>query len=273
MNIKKMSARTASALVCLSVAVMVIAIALFSPFADAAGGYLKWRDLSPDVRTRAYVIPVETFGTGTGSTIGSGGVLSAQVLETYCDTTNCGPFIQTSSISTFVWPQRLFVRLVDGGAGDTLTCTSADIHGRDQFGTPKMETVLTITEAGEYTNTVFESVSRVVGRGCGEAGGITGTDVLTVQAPTTYLGMRGVFTDEDDFVSACLKDVSGDLVLCAELNDGGSADLQSAISVAKSCGPSANERCFYVDVSLSNLWQTVTPAADDEIHIQFRPRR
>lgn len=270
----RINAGVGTAFVCIIVCAIVIALALFQPLADAAGGYLHWKDLAPSVRTRVVNVALGTYGAGTGTTIGSGGVASSIVLPDYCDTTNCGPLIQTSSVSTFAWPQKLFVRLIDGGGGDVITCTSATIHGRDQWGTPKVETVLTITETGEYTNTVFESISRVVGTGCGEAGGLGGTDALTVQAPMTHIGFRMPFTSEQDFISACLTDDSGNTMLCAELNDGGAADLQSAIDVSKTCGPNADERCFTVNTALSNLWQTVTPEAGaDVIRIEFRPRR
>ena len=269
---KKLQTRAAVALVSFCIALMVVGLAFLAPL-DAARGPIGWRDLNAPVSTRVLNVALGTFGTGTGVTIGSGGVLSAQTLETYCDTTNCGPYVQTSSISTFAWPQKLFVRLIDGGAGDTLTCASATIHGVDQWGIPKVEVVLTITETGEYTNTVFESVSRVVGTGCGESGGITGTDVLTVQAPMTYLGLRIPFSSEADIISACLTDDSGNTVLCAEKNDGGSADIQSALDVTKTCGPNADERCWTFNAGLSNLWQTVAPEAGaDAIRIEFRKR-
>ncbi len=271
MTTKKMTARLGGALVCLAVALMMVAIAIWTPFANAAGGYLHWKDLSPDVRTRAVTVSIGTFGPGTTTSIGLAGVVSAQALS---DGTTPGPLIQTSSIATFAWPQKLYVDLIDGGGG-TLTCASVAIHGRDQFGTPVVETITSQTETGQYTDTVFESVSRVVGTTCVDSDHNAGaTDVLTVQAPMRYLGLRTPFVSEEDFISVCLTDNSGNTVACAEKNDGGSADIQSAIDVTKTCGPSGDQRCYTIDVGLSNLFQSVTPeTGDDTIRIEFRPRR
>lgn len=272
MRTSRISAGAGSAIVALIVAAMVVVLVLWQPLADAAGGYLHWKDLAPSVRTRVVSIaPIGTFGPGSGTTIGAGGVLSAQGIQ---DGTTPGPLIQTSSISTFAWPQKLAVDLIDGGGG-TLTCASVTIHGRDQWGVPKVETLTSVTETAVYTNTVFESVSRVVGTTCIDSDHNAGaTDVLTVQAPMRYLGLRMPFTDENDFISVCATDNSGNTVLCAELNDGGAADVQSAIDVSKTCGPNGDERCFTIDVGLANLFQGLTfETGDDSIRIEFRPRR
>lgn len=275
---KKFKTRVAWALGALA----LLIIPFFLPMATGASGPITWRDLSAPVGTRAFTIPMVAFGVSgtTGTGIGIGGIVSAQPL-------NAGQLshlVQSSSVATIQWPQRLYLRIIDGTSDSgVLLCATVLVEGYDQFGTRVAESVsiasgqIAVWETGGYTNTVFEKVTRVTGNNCRDStnGTLTGTDTLTVAAPFTYLGFRIPFSDQNDFLSVCLTDMSATTINCAELNDGGSADVESAISVAKSCGPGANERCFTLNAGLANLFQGVTVgtgATYDVLQVQVRKR-
>ena len=280
MTLKKISARTASALVCLSVAMIMVAVALFSPFVDAARGPIGFRDLNVQTSSRRHsiqLIPASVGtlpGAGNGTTIGVAGVISAPGLGSGGDSFR----VQTTTIAGFMWPQQLYVAIVDSNGSDTETCASVNVYGYDQFHRAVKETVLTIAEAGEYTNTVFERVTRTEWYDCIAADGSPGAgDSAVLMAPNTRLGFGFVIKDENDFVSVCLADTNATptstTLNCLALNDATSTDVQSAIVVAKSCGPNADERCSYFNVLAdATLFQAVTPASGDILHVTFRPR-
>lgn len=270
----------ATALLSLGIAIMVVVLALWQPLADAARGPIGFRDLNVQTSSRrlsVQLIPA-TVGTlpgaGNGTTHGVGGVISAPGLGTGTDSS----LVQTTTIAGFMWPQQLYVAIVDANASDTETCASAVIYGYDQFHRAAKETVLTITEAGEYTNTVFERVTRTEWNDCIAADGSPGAgDSAVLMAPNVRLGFGFTIKDEQDFVSVCLADTNATptstTLNCLALNDATATDVQSAIVVTKTCGPNANERCSYFNtLADATLFQAITIASGDILHVTFRPR-
>lgn len=213
------------------------------------------------------ITSVATNGTAQGE----GSAISVQALLSYADAGYGRALTQTTSIASIPWPQRVFVRLVDGSSNDTLTCTAFVLKGTDQFGASVTERIATIDETGEFSNTVFEKITRASGIGCGAADGApTGSDYVAVSAPFTHVGLRSKISGSTDVVALCLVDESDtpDAVACAT-----ATGIASAVSIARSCGPSASERCYTVDLTTSSLFPNASPpAANDVLQMQWRMR-
>lgn len=253
---------------------LVVASICLLPSLPAHAG-VGWKHLDKEVAVRQIAIPLPSLA-GPGATVVTQGVqgnLSVQTLGAG----QLGRQVQTSSIGTLHWPQRVFIQAIDTGANDTDTCASIVLGGYDQFGESKSETILTIDETGEYSLTVWERLTRVQANNCMAADGSpTSTDYIRVVATDRYLGFGFHIVNETDFISMCLIDDSDtpDEMNCASLNNGSTNDVQSAMSLAASCGPTGRELCNYVDIMTSNLFaSSLTPAVNDTLIVRWRPRR
>ena len=224
-----------------------------------ASAKVGFRNLEEDVKHRQICMPTAPAGTGTH---GSAGVIWQGTINAVAAPASSAD--SATAPSTFPWPSRVGLILVDASANGTLTCTSVVLVGTDQFGKRVRETVSSITETVSYSTNVFSTISSVTGAGC--AGGAEAGDLLVVRQGV-HLGLTVKLGAKTDVRAACLTDASAsNAVLCARYNNGGTDDLESVINMTN----------FTIDTSVA-IWgaegSEVAAAVSDVICLRIRPSR
>jgi len=184
------------------------------------------RNLEEHVKHRQVCMPVPTTGSTSN---GLDGVVFVKTVNG--DTTPNSTADSATAPSTFSWPGKLDVILVDSVTDDTLVCTSVILTGTDQFGKTIKETVSSISETKTTTTNVFATVTAVDSTACtgttGEAG-----DVLVVRQ-SLELGLTVKVKATADIESACISDLSdSSSQKCARINNGGTDDVESALELS-----------------------------------------
>jgi hypothetical protein len=109
------------------------------------------------------------------------------------------------------YPCKLDVALIDISSNSSaLTCASARIIGKNQFGDTVTETVLLVTETPQETVNVYESVSSVSAATCANG---ADSDVLRLTC-SNEIGLPYHLSAETQLLSVCLFDVSTTDTFC-----------------------------------------------------------
>jgi len=205
--------------------VTILAVLFLVP--SLASALIGTRNLEEDIKLQQICMQVPAQGNQANGT--DGVVFRTTTNSVAAPTSAAG---SATAPSTFSWPAKLNVVLVDGGTATTnlLTCTSVVITGKNQFGVFVSETVSTITETAQATTAVFGVVDSVLGAGCAE--GADDADVLVIRQ-SLELGLPVKIARASDIESACIADLSDESSLkCARLDNGGADDITSALELS-----------------------------------------
>lgn len=224
----------------------VLLLAAFSTSAFAKVGPGSLEDQLSFRRFCVSDVPVTAAGDVTTGINGVVVSLSADV----------GHHVRTSTIGTLPVPAKLSYALVDAGSPSAaLTCTRLTIEGRDQFGRKAAHVDTSVTESVETTEVVFSEVTAVRVSGC-SLDNADPSDIFRIYI-SREIGLGGTVS-LSQIRSACIVDVSdANAVKCAAINDGTTADIQSALDLSlctSASGTSANfgNACAYaLDTSVA----------------------
>lgn len=189
--------------------------------------------------------------------LGSSGLVAAQTVDT--GATSAITFA-SSVIHNVPYPTRLGVVIDDNGTdGGALVCTSATITGKDQFGINRTETVSSITETLQYTNTVFVTVTAVTAVGCTD--GNDAADHLSIVA-SRYVGLGVKVRQASDVEMACTKLADDTASNCAR-----PSDIASALTIVDG---TVAARSYVLDVGAS-MFDGAAAADDELLCLRIRP--
>ena len=180
--------------------ILLIAIAMM--------GLITPKNVSPELRTRAHIIPGFVVFDATSVTGGSDGVVFATTINGVTAPT-------TTSPASLPYAVRLDIRLVDGAAatGPALTCDSVALIGTNAIGLNVSETVSTITESESLTVNSYESLSSIIGANC--LNGADAGDVIRVGV-SDHVSLELPLNTTADIVSVCSKDLATGVWTCDE---------------------------------------------------------
>lgn len=146
---------------------------------QGSGGGIGSTNMNIEYRTRLYCLPklaITVVGTDVTAGVNSVIMTSGSMSGLY-------RFAQTSSIAVPPFPGKVSIVYKDDG-GQTLTCSTFAISGKDQFGISRSETLTTVSETAVQTANVYRSVSSLSGT-C--TSGDNSGDVVYA-----YMGIEGV---------------------------------------------------------------------------------
>lgn len=112
-------------------------------------------------------------------TVGQNGVVAAIPIDGAAN----GHSVWTSSIAALPYACKPVVQVLDDASADTLSCTTINLTGKDQFGLARTETLHPSGETATEATKVFESFSRIEAIGCTSNSGDV-ADVVRVKCGT-----------------------------------------------------------------------------------------
>lgn len=207
-------------------------------------------NVEPNLRRKQFCFRYGATVTGGSPSAdpGTAGVLATQAL-------NSGPASYTlTTFNVMPYMARVGVALNDVNANDTLTCTSVQITGRDQFGQVRQETLSTITETVRYSTYVYSTLTSVVATTCSDS--TDATDTLMLFA-SQYAGVGANIKRTRDVESLCMYDSSATNSMECAIN----TTLLTAVNTANDT----------VDLLVTNLFDSVALAANDHICMRVLP--
>lgn len=204
-----------------NVAALLGAIILILAFALDAEAKVGPQNMTCEVRTHEVVIPnlqIEPGSSETNAAIaGEHGVIMKG--ELYAGSAAHTQVAQTSSVGVFAYPAAVRALTFDhsGNTTASITCTSATIKGRDQFGNYVQETLTSIDETGVVSTRVYEKILSVAFAGCL---GATATDDEVGVVMTQRIGIQRKLWHSDQILAVCSEtDGGGQGLICADGSD------------------------------------------------------